>query len=689
MSVKALLEVSALPNHAPPFDQISEDDYMPALAEAIKEARHNIEAIRDNKDTPDFENTIVALETASEKLDQMTSVFYNQLSCIGGDGLHELAEKMGPITAEFSNDIMLDEKLFERVKNVYDQRESLNLKTEQDTLLDNTYKGFVRSGALLDEKAKARFREIAQEMSVLGPTFMNNATKSAEAFEMLINDKSDLAGLPDNAIEAAKLAAEERGYEGKWLFTLDFPSYTPFIQFAENRDLREKFWRAMASRAWSEDGSDEFDNSKNCKRIVELRHERANLLGYKTHADFVLERRMAETPQTVLQFLDKLKNTYKPAAEQELERLKDFARDTDGLEELQPWDTAYYAEKLKKKLFDFSSEDLRPYFPLDNVLEGCFKHFTELFNLSFKPADDYPVWHEDVKVFNVYDETSGDFVGTLYGDFHPRKGKKNGAWKTAYRSQGLFHGKIERPLVAIVCNFTKPTKDTPSLITHDEVTTLFHEMGHAIHALLSEVTYQSLAGTSVLWDFVELPSQVQENWCYEKQTLDMFARHYKTGETIPEELIEKLIKAKNYNIGMFGLRQVSLGILDMAWHTTPPEKIKDAATFEDSVLKDVTLFPRLAGPASTSFNHIFAGGYSAGYYSYKWAEVLDADTFELFQEKGLYDGATSENYKHEILSKGGSEPPAKLYRNFRGRDADPDALLRREGLLNNAKTKAA
>lgn len=690
MSIEALLEISKLPNHAPAFDKVSEDDYMPALEVAIKDARANIEAIRDNKDIPTFENTIVALETASEKLDQVTSVFYNQLSSVGGDSLHELAEKIGPITSEFSNDIMLDEKLFERVKAVYDKKDSLNLNDEQTTLLDNSYKGFVRNGALLNDADKARFREISQEMSTLGPSFMNNATKSTEQFEMVIDNEDDLKGLPDGAIEAAKIAAEEAGYDGKWLFTLDFPSYLPYIQYADNRELREKIWRAMASRAWSEKGDQEFDNNEACLKIVQLRHERAKLLGYKSHADFVLERRMAETPETVMEFLEKLKNAYKPAAEKELQTLKDFAKDLDGISDIQPWDVGYYSEKQKQKLFDFSSEDLRPYFQLDKVLQGCFDHFTKLFNLTFEVSEDYPVWHDDVKVFNVIDQTSEEFVGTLYGDFHPRKGKKNGAWKTSYRNQGLLDGKVERPVVAIVCNFTKPTKERPSLITHDEVTTLFHEMGHAIHALLSDVTYQSVAGTSVLWDFVELPSQVQENWCYEKETLDMFARHYETGEKIPKELIDKLIAAKNYNIGMFGLRQISLGMLDMAWHSHEnPTEIKDVAAFEDSVLADVTLFPRLAGPTSTSFNHIFAGGYSAGYYSYKWAEVLDADTFELFLEKGLYDVVTAEAYKHQILSKGGSQHPSILYRNFRERDADPDSLLRREGLISPAIEKVA
>ena len=419
---------------------------------------------------------------------------------------------------------------------------------------------------------------------------------------------------------------------------------------------------------------------------MRLRDERAKLLGYKNHADYVLERRMAKSPKTVMDFLQKLLATYKPSAEKDLNDLQKFANEQGFDGDLKPWDVGYYSEKLKQKLFDFSSEDLRPYFQLDKVLNGVFDHFTKLFGLEFKTADNVPTWHKDVTAYEVHDKNNNKFVGLLYADFYPRSGKKQGAWKTSYRDQGLYGGKIKEPIVAIVCNFTKPTKDTPSLLTFGEVTTLFHEMGHAIHALLSNVTYSSHAGTSVLWDFVELPSQVQENWAYKKETLDLFADHYETGEKIPAELIEKVNKAKNFMIGMGGLRQASFGLMDMRWHTADPATIKDVAKFEDDATADARLFDRLAGPMSTSFSHIFAGGYAAGYYSYKWAEVLDADTFELFEENGLYDTATAEKYKQEILSKGGSEPPEVLYRNFRGRDADPDALLRREGLL---KDKAA
>ncbi len=679
MTKNPLLTISDLPNMAPPFAQITDAHYLPAIEAAIEEARANYDAIKSNSDAPTFENTLEAMETASETLSTVTSIFYNQLSCMGGDELHALAEKIGPITSNFGSDIILDETLFTRVKSIYDQKDTLNLDTEQQTLLEDSYKSFVRGGALLNDEDKKTLREINEELSTLGPSFMNNCSKSAEAFEMIIDNKDDLAGLPDTAIEGAKAAAAEKELEAKYRFTLDYPSYIPFVQYADNRELREKMWRAFADRAWQ----DEYDNSDNVKRIVTLKDKRAKLLGYTNHAEYTLERRMAKSPEAVLSFLSKMRDAYKPAAVKELAELQDFAK-TQGLtEELQPWDVGYYSEKLKQQRFKFSSEDLRPYFPLDPVLSGCFEHFSKLFGLQFTENTAYETWHEDVKSFDLTD-TDGKFIGTLYADFFPRTGKKQGAWKTAYRNQGLFNGNIERPVIAIVCNFTKPTTDKPSLLTHGEVTTLFHEMGHAIHALLSDVKYSSHAGTSVLWDFVELPSQVQENWCYEKETLDIFASHYETGAKIPADLIEKLQAAKNFMGGFGGLRQTNFGFLDMAWHTCDPSTISDIGEFEDNATKGVSLFPRLAGPMSSSFSHIFAGGYSAGYYSYKWAEVLDADTFEAFLENGLYDEKTARSYKDEILSRGGSEDPEILYRNFRGRDADPDALLRREGMIDKA-----
>ncbi len=677
MTDNILLSNSPAPHGAPPFDLIKEDDYLPAVTAAIEMARENIEAIKANSDAPTFENVVVALEMSSLKLSRITSIFYNQLSAAGTDKLEALAEELGPLNANFSSDVSLDEDLFAKVKAVYEARETFGLNVEQHTLLEDTYIGFVRSGALLDDDKKARLREISQEMSTLGPNFMNNAKKSAEKYELIIEDEADLAGLPKSAIEGAKMAAEEKSLDGKWIFTLDYPSFGPFLTYADNRQLREDMWRAFGNRAYK----DEFDNSGIVLDVVRLRDEKAKLLGYNTYADFVLERRMAKTPDTVIEFSEKLAAAYRPAAEKDLKDLQAFANELGFEGDIQPWDVGYYSEKLKQKLFDYSSEELRPYFQLDKVLDGVFTHFSKLFGLSFKAAENIPTWHKDVTAYEVFNEENDKFVGVLYADFYPRTGKKSGAWKTSYRDQGLEHQNILEPIVAIVCNFTKPTKETPSLLSFGEVTTLFHEMGHAIHALLSNVTYASHSGTSVLWDFVELPSQVQENWAYKKETLDLFAKHYETGEEIPEDLINKVNNAKNFMVGMGGLRQVGFGLMDIRWHTADPATIDDVAAFEDKATEDTRLFPRLAGPMSTSFSHIFAGGYAAGYYSYKWAEVLDADTFELFEEQGLYNQEIAKKYKDEILSKGGSEPPEVLYKRFRGRDADPDALLRREGLL--------
>lgn len=674
-----LLQVSKLPNQAPAFSKIKPAHYLPALEVAITEAKANIDSIKNTKDAPNFENTIVKLETASETLGDVTGVFYNMLSAVGGDALHALAGKIGPISSRFSSDLILDEELFKRIKTVYSQRKRLKLSQEQSQLLQDTYKGFVRGGALLDAKSKKRLRQINEQLSTLSPAFSQNIIKSSEAFTLLIKNKADLAGLPSSAIDAAAHAAKERKKQG-WLFTLDYPSFGPFLQYADNRALREKIWRAFSSRAYK----GPYDNQKNILKITRLKHERAQLLGFENHAEYVLQERMAQNPKNVLEFLDKLKKTYRPSAKKDLAQLQKFAAKTLGLKDLKPWDIAYASEKLKESLFNFSSEDLRPYFPLDKVLSGTFEHFSKLFNLTFKPAKTYDVWHKDVQAFEVFDKTTKKFIGTLFADFHPRSGKSNGAWMTSFRDQGLYRGKIQRPVIAIVCNFTKPTKDKPSLLTHDEVLTLFHEMGHALHGLLSDVTYRGLAGTNVLWDFVELPSQVQENWCYEKQTLDLLSSHYQTGQKIPAALIEQLRTAQNFMVGWAGLRQITLGTLDMAWHTVNPAKIKSVTAFEDKTIKPLALFPRLAGPTSTSFSHIFAGGYSAGYYSYKWAEVLDADTFELFLKKGLYHRATATAYRREILAKGGSQPPHLLYKKFRGRSADPKALLRREGLLNKA-----
>lgn len=677
MTDNILLQLSPLRNHAPQFDKIREEDYKPATLAAIEEARRNVEAIISNPAAPTFENTIVALETCSETLGSVTGIFYNQLTAAGTDGLQALAEEIGPVQANFSSDIILNGKLFARIKEVHDQIPTLSLTVEQKTLLEDTYKNFVRGGALLDEGKKAELRKINEAMSTLGPVFSNNVKKSSEAFELWIEDEADLDGLPPSAIEGAKHEATEKGQPEKWLFTLDYPSFGPFITYSKKRELREKIWKANSNRAFG----DAYDNCETLLKIVTLRHQRAQLLGYATHAHYVLERRMAETPETVMDFLTKLRDLYKVGALKDLDAVKKMAA-ADGVSDLRPWDVGYYSEKLREQLYAFSAEDFRPYFSLQKVLEGTFNHFSKLFGLKFTPAPDLPVWHPDVTAYDVSDAESGAFVGTLYADFYPRPGKKPGAWMTSYRDQGLFRGKVECPVTAIVCNFTKPTSEKPSLLTHDEVLTLFHEMGHATHGLLAKGTYPSQTGTNVLWDFVELPSQIQENWIYEAETLNSFAAHYQTGEKIPAELIEKLRASKNFMSGWMGLRQMAFSIMDMHWHTVDPTMISDVVAFEDEALKGASLFPRYGGPASASFSHIFAGGYSAGYYSYKWAEVLDADAFEAFLETGLYNPDTAHRYRVEVLEKGGSEHPAVLYRRFRGRDADPNALLRREGLVS-------
>lgn len=681
MTDNILLKDFDTPYQTPPFDKIKPEFFVPAIKEYIEEARSNIDAIKNNAEEPTFENTIEALESCSENLDKVTSAFYTLLSVIGGDEYNTLAGEIGPLTADFGSDIMLDPDLFKRVKAVYDKREERKYEEVEKTLLEDTYDGFVRSGALLEDTAKARLREINAESSTLSPQFSENVIKSSEKFELKITDESELKGVPETAIEGAKHEAEERGYENTWVFTLDFPSFIPFMTYAENRSLREKMWRAFSVRAFG----DEFDNTFLIQRILELRHERVKLLGYQTYADFVLEDRMVKKTKDVIGFLDTLFKTYKPAAETDLKKLREFAQKHDGLEELKPWDVGYYSEKLKENLFEFSEEDLRVYFPLDRVLDGTFQHFQKLFNLDFKVNENVPSWHEDVKAYEVRDQETGDLFGILYADMYVRKNKRSGAWKASLRDHGQFHGEPLPAVMEIVCNFSKPTPKRPSLLSHNDVLTLFHEMGHAIHALLGRTKYQSTSGTNVLWDFVELPSQVQENWLYESETLNMVSGHYQTGEKIPADLIEKMRKAKTFMSGWTGLRQLTYCYMDMAYHTQKDApQAENIQTFEKQATEKCRLFKDYGGCSSTSFGHIFAGGYSAGYYSYKWAEVLDADTFELFLENGLYDRTTALRYRHEILEKGGSEDPAILYRRFRGRDADPKALLRREGLLEDA-----
>lgn len=658
----------------PDFQSYKNFDYIAAINERIGLARGRISELKNSGKT-DF-SIIEDLETCDEELSAILEVFYSLLGTDTTDAMQGLAQKIGPLNSAFSSEISQDEDLFKMVDALWQKRNSLKLSKPQYAALEKHWKGFVRNGALLDSAGKARLKEIDSEMSTLGPKFEDNTRKSAKKFTLLVTDEKDLAGLPDTSTTAAREEAQNKGHTQGWLFTLDYPSYIPFMTYADNRDLREKMWRAFSARAYG----DEFDNSETTLRIVNLRHERALLLGYKNHADFVLERRMAQTPERVMAFLNRLRDVGLPKAKQEVQELKDFS----GID-LKPWDVAYYSEKLKQKKYAFDSEALRPYFSVDAVLKGCFDHCEKLFGLTFRKSKDYSVYHPEVQTFEVVDTETGDALGLLYADFFPRDGKRSGAWQGTFRERRIMRdGGTALPLSAIVCNFTKPTKDRPSLLTYDEVETLFHEMGHALHTLLTVINYPSISGTSVYWDFVELPSQVMENWLVEKQTLDLFAKHYETGETIPQHLIDALKASQNFMAGWSLMRQVQFCYLDMAWHMNDPSHIKDVLKFEREILDPFALLPYEGGCATNSFGHLFAGGYSAGYYSYQWAEVLDADVFALFKEKGLYDAVTGRSFRDNVLARGGSEPPLELFRRFRGRDPDPDASLRRKGLLEAA-----
>ena len=661
-----------------PFDQIKLEHYKPALEASIELAKQEVALIKQNNTPPTFANVIEALESVGEQMGLVMSVFGNLEIANGSDEMMKLAPQMYQMSASFSSDISLDAEFFKKIKSVYDQKASLNLTPEQTMLLDKTYKSFVRNGALLSPEVKEKVRAIDQELAALSPQFSENVLKATNAFEMVIDKKEDLDGLPESAVEAASQAAEKKGHKGKWLFNLQFPSYLPFVTYAKNRALREKLVRAGSTKAFN----DAFDNQSNVKKIVSLRHQRANLLGFKTHADFVLEERMAKNPQTVQSFLDRMSSAGKAAGLRDVEEVRAFAQKTDGLSDLKPWDFPYYSEKLKESKYAFNEEDLRPYFQLEKVVGGVFEHAKRLYGLTFKENSSIPVYHEEVKAYEIFEEKSGKYMGLFYTDFFPRETKKAGAWMTTFRDQGLQGGKICRPHVSIVCNFTKPTATKPSLLTYDEVRTLFHEFGHALHGILADGKYKSLSGTNVFWDFVELPSQIMENWVGEKEGLDVFARHFETNEPIPAELVAKLKKAQKFQSGWMMMRQLQFATLDMTWHSTDPATITDVDQFETKATEATRLIPKLPGSnSSCSFSHIFSGGYSAGYYSYKWAEVLDADAFEYFLEKGIFNSEVAKSFKENILSRGGSEHPMELYKRFRGREPDPNALLRRDGLI--------
>jgi peptidyl-dipeptidase Dcp len=660
-----------------PFQSIQNADFKPAFEKALEKARAEIDEIASSGQPPSFENTIEALEFAGAHLDRLSSLFFNLNSAETNEELQALAQEISPMLSEFSNDIALNQALFNKVSQVFEKKDSLDLDVEQQMLLEKKYLYFSRNGAHLPEEKKGRLREIDKELAKLKLTFGEHVLAETNRYEMHLTEEDEIKGLPEGAREAAAQLAASKGKEG-WLITLDYPSYLPFMTYAENRDLRKKLSVAFGSKGFHRD---ELDNQQLVLRIAGLRHERAVLLGYESHAHFVLEERMAETPEKVVTFLEELKEKAKPAAQSEFAKLQSFATERDGLGPLQKWDSSFYSEKLKQKLFDLDDEKLKPFFKLENVVNGVFRIARELYGLHFEEVNDIDTYHEEVRTYRVKDG-KGNLIAIFYADFHPRPGKRGGAWMTSYKPQYRKDGRNERPHVSIVCNFTKPTKSKPSLLTFNEVTTLFHEFGHALHGMLADTSYPSLSGTSVYWDFVELPSQIMENWCFEKEALQYFAHHYETGELLPMELIRRIKDSSNFMEGMATLRQLSFGFLDMAWHAQDPSGIKDVKTFELKAFADTQLFEDTPDTCmSTAFAHIFQGGYSAGYYSYKWAEVLDADAFAYFKEKGIFDKGVAEKFRKYILSKGGTEKPMDLYTRFRGSEPKLDALLERAGLL--------
>jgi len=674
--MKKLTSTFNTKHNTAPFSQIKLEHYKPAFIENIARAKSEIDTIITNSEDPTFENTIVALDFSGEQLDRLSSIFFNLNSAETCDEMQKIAQEVSPLLTEFSNDIALNEDLFKRVKAVYNQKDSLTLTTEQATLLDKKFKGFSRNGALLNEEEKLKLREIDTELAKLKLTYGENVLAETNNYQLHITNEDDLKGLPDGAKEMATSLAKSKNLEG-WVFTLDFPSYLPFVTYVDNRELRKEIAIAAGKKSFQDN---EFDNKENVKRIVELRHKRANLLGYESHSKFVLEERMAQNPEKVQSFLNDLLEKAKPAAQKEFAQLIAFAKELDGINQLEKWDGPYYSEKLKQKLFNFDDEILKPYFKLENVLNGAFTIAEKLFGINFKEVFDIDKYHEDVQTFEVLD-FEGKLVAIFYSDFFPRKGKRNGAWMTSYKSQSVKNGINERPHVSIVCNFTPPTETKPSLLTFNEVTTLFHEFGHALHGMLANTTYPSLSGTSVYWDFVELPSQVMENWCYEPEALALFAKHYETGEIIPQEYVEKIKESSSFLEGMATLRQLSFGILDMTYHGKS-QTIADVKVFEILAIEGTSLYPDVAENCmSTSFSHIFQGGYSSGYYSYKWAEVLDADAFAYFQEQGIFNREVATKFKDNVLSKGGTELPMELYKKFRGQEPKADALLKRAGLI--------
>ena len=683
MSENPLLTESQLPYGAPQFDKIRAEHYLPAFRQAISEAKADVDAIVNNADEPDFANTIEALEFAGRTLNRVSGIFYNILEADTNDELQRIAEEVSPLMTEYEMYVSLNDRLFERVKAVYADKDGL--EPDQLRLLENTYRSFARNGANLSEEDKAVYSKYVEELSLLSLQFGKNVLASTNAYKLHLTDSSDLAGLPDYVRELGAMTAGERGLEG-WVFTLDYPSYLPFMQNSERPDLRRDMFLAYNSKALG----GENDNTETVRKIADLRIKIANILGYETWADYVLEENMAKDKATVVKFLDNLMTPSLPYARKDVEAVFDYAK-ANGFAEMaraagmdpdqfMPWDFSYWSEKYKQAEYALSDEQLKPYFRLEDCIDAVFSLAGRLYGISFEERKDIPVYHKDVKVYDVKD-ADGSHLALFNADFFPRASKRGGAWMTEFRGQSIRNGVEERPLVSIVTNFSKPTETSPSLLTHDELCTFLHEFGHSLHGMFAEGRYTSLCGTNVSRDFVELPSQIMENWAFEPEYLNSFARDYRSGEVIPAELVERIVRAKNYLAGYYQVRQLDFGTLDMAWHTLTALPEEDAAEFEKKVLAPSAVMPKVPGTAiSTAFNHIFSGGYSAGYYSYKWAEVLEADAFSLFKEKGIFDRETASSFRANVLSKGDTEDPAVLYRRFRGRDPEPSALMEKLGL---------
>lgn len=672
-------EKYSTPHGTTPFDRIKTEHYEPAIREGIRRQAAEIDAITDNNQAPTFENTIQAYEQSGELLSRVITVFGNLRSAETNDELQEIAQKMVPLLSEHSNNISLNEKLFERVKAVYDRKSELSLTGEQEKLLANAYNGFVRHGANLQGEAKEKYRELTRELSSLTLQFSENNLKETNNYQLVLTDKLQLARLPESAVEAAAETAKEKGVDG-WIFTLQAPSYIPFMTYADNRELRRELYMAYNTKCTHDN---EYNNLDIVRKLVNLRMAIARLLGYNDYAEYTLKERMAETADAVYKLLNNLLEAYTPTAEKEYEEVQALARKEQGDDfTVMPWDWSYYSNKLKDEKFSINEEMLRPYFELGKVKEGVFGLANKLYSITFRKNADIPVYHKDVDAYEIFDK-DGTYLAVLYTDFHPREGKRAGAWMTEYKGQwiDLKTGENSRPHISVVMNFTKPTESKPALLTHNEVETFLHEFGHALHGIFADSTYESLSGTNVYWDFVELPSQIMENFGIEKDFLSTFAHHYETGEALPDELIRRIVDASNFNIAYSCLRQVSFGLLDMAWYTRTTPFEGDVKAYEQEAWARAQILPAVAETCmSTQFSHIFAGGYSAGYYSYKWAEVLDADAFSLFKQRGIFNREVAESFRENILSKGGTEHPMTLYKRFRGQEPTIDALLIRNGI---------